>query len=453
MRIVVIEKTLILLIIITVIAIWHRYTRRDKLEPWDQSIEITYVERSLSIDESGTPTHLPRRPIRTHRALNLPVERDNKGYQTLYTSAHQARDAVEESEQRFVETMDRLLDRLETAIDLIDAKDIFGERLTIAELRNIIGPMRAKAGEVIAAHENYGSAAEDFEEEMAKAIPLMLDVAQSFASYADQERFSDLQDSYLSVSESLVAVANKYKQRRDLIDPALQAVRDNIVYVEHSELFLVRLEEVLDVFPEDSPASEEFVKKIAEYVSAFERLRELLQEFHSATHEELPDERRTPPPEPTRRGNPVRPALTVSTTTDRPSIPPFVTFTGTTLLPGHREPVLPAEQLSGWWGVASGGVTLHLKHEGKEITFTLHRGSQPSHGHGRLRLIDDKTLVVEELIYKQKGGKSLRERGLRWDIVDSNTIQARSYKHTARLFQGARKTNQIVLYTLHRVVP
>lgn len=397
----------------------------------------------------------------------------------LLASANSSRDAVEQREQSYVESMDVLLDRLEAAIHLIEPNDLLGERLTIGELRKLIEPMRAKAREVLDAHANFGSAAEAFDNEASKAIPIMKEVANQFATYSKEENFADLQESYQTVSESLLSVASKYQERRAKIEPATEAVNANIVYIERSELFLVRLHDVLHVFPEESPASEGFLRRVAEYVQAFERLRELLQKFHGATTGELPrPNESTPQPSvsrvdhgPITDGVPNLPRSQAAFLDENlqveekmmatPEAPPAKVPTAVCEV--HRNTEVPETStqaaqvavttydLTGLWNVGNGRVGLRVTQDGSSVAVSLHRGSIESHGYGTLRFIDNDTLMVVELVYLHESGQQLRESGLTWEVVGNDSIRARSYRHVPNQDGGIRRSNDVVHYDVHRV--
>ena len=384
-----------------------------------------------------------------------------KSHQVLFASAESARIDTEIAEKAYLDSMEEILTRLEVAIGKIRSEDTLGERLTISQLRQVISPFREQAHNLVELHQNYEQAAESFETEVRKAVPLMRQAAAQFAAYAKDEKFDELKKSYLNVAESMVTVAQKFETQKSQVAPATRSVAELIEYVEHADLFLLRLEAVLGIFPEESLAAEDFLRQVTEYLHAFERLRELLENFHQATTGQLP----------TSNAPAENPDLVTSVTkripsrlvsTQKPSAskksvvpePPRTTKLNQNRQfddpSGKADPsfgeqpkvqpvtkpkansVIPAVDLTGNWSLGNGTVCLRFVQQGEQVTASLHRGNQVVSAHGKFHFTDSQALQIDQLVYELKSGQQVDLSGHTWRVVDRNHIagEAQTYQRT-----------------------
>lgn len=178
--------------------------------------------------------------------------------------------------------LDASFKRLNQAIELMKVEELSGTRLAIIEVRAIVRNLREQVDRVLADHYDLLNTSKAYRESLEKIRPLLLTAAGTFAEYASEEPFEELQKDYRMWAEFFVAIAEKYDQKRVRVQPAVQAVADNLAYVKRTALLLERLERLLEIPPDDGPDTEVFLQRVASYVQSFEELRLKLRELHGA---------------------------------------------------------------------------------------------------------------------------------------------------------------------------
>ena len=176
--------------------------------------------------------------------------------------------------------LDGAFEKLDRAIALISNENLSGERLTILQLRRVVKQMRNQAQKVIAAHESTLAATAEYDESIREAAPLMLKAARQFKTYAAHEPYEELQEDYRLWGETFEAIARKYQQQQVAVPPTITALSENLAFVIRTELQLARIEELLDIVPEEGVGTEEFLTRLAAYVEAFGKFRRRLRTLH-----------------------------------------------------------------------------------------------------------------------------------------------------------------------------
>lgn len=173
--------------------------------------------------------------------------------------------------------------QLDHALDRIVDDDIIGERLSISALRRTVRLMRTQAAKVADAHRRMLDETDDYGERVREAAPLLDRAAREFKRFAQDEPYEDLREDYRRWGEAFAAIALKYQWQAEKAPAMAAVVRENLEYVQRTELQLARLERLLGILPEEGVATEEFLTRLSSYVESFQKLRYRLRKLHERT--------------------------------------------------------------------------------------------------------------------------------------------------------------------------
>ncbi len=184
--------------------------------------------------------------------------------------------------------LDESFKRLNQAISLMKVDKLSGTRLAIIEVRQIVRELREKVDIVVVDHEAVLAASKSYRQSIEHIRPLLLTAAGTFAEYAREEPYESLREDYFLWAELFRSIATKYERSSSELEPAVQAVADNLDYVKRTSLMLERLERLLAIPPDDGADAEIFLRRLASYVQSFERFREQLRKLHGAVADDAP---------------------------------------------------------------------------------------------------------------------------------------------------------------------
>lgn len=403
----------------------------------------------------------------------LSIARAETDYAAYLETAATSRQQIERAEAELERSLENLFDKLDAAILSIQPEDLVGERLAIAELRELVPKLRAEAESIITAHHAYQQAATDYGQQISEARPIVYEAATAFHEFAADEPYEDLQEQYRLVAESFLAINTKYEHLQSQVAPSLQAVSENLDYTLQTALFLQRLEEFLVVMPKDSPRLEQFLSNLAAYVQHFERLRGQLRSFHRKTIEGLdevsPPQQQAPQPQvansrfltadldtparPRQRAAPMAAPLAAKTRRESFALASDDLFgqpeeTEKDLF-GEPSVALAPWDLSGLWKVDHDGTTLRFDQLGSTISVSLSRSPHFREVVGKIRL-QGNDLHVDKITYYLRSGRTLRLSCAVWRVHTANDIAASGPTFTRDLQGNSVATTSVHSFPLRR---
>ncbi|QDV73662.1 hypothetical protein [Botrimarina mediterranea] len=333
------------------------------------------------------------------------------------------------------------LDRLDKAIALIADDNLNGERLTIVELRAVVRQMQRRTPEVAAAHKEARADTLRYGETLCEAAPVLSAAAKRFEDYAADEPYEELRDDYRLWSESFRAIAEKYLQQETLVGPTVETITDNLDFVERVDTQLKRVEALLEIVPEESAETEEFLSRLAAYVRSFADFRERLRSLHGrTTGQRLEQEAEQPAVKITvtslkadarqktfAQDKPLLLPQSLSALSNVPAVrreawspipTPDISFTSERAKPEPR--VNPrkaearattqrrAERFAGVWAAPDSNFEIVLERSGDDLLASIGRRGVVTEVSGRLRQRGEAdSFVAERLVYTFASGESV----------------------------------------------
>lgn len=344
------------------------------------------------------------------------------GVDARATQVLEAADDAQEAIERIQSGIDRSLDeyfrQLDGAIALVNDEDFFGEQMTFATLRAITPRLRRMAGDAITAHERLQEQTTSLETALREGLPAIRQAGLQFRDFAEEEQFAEIAKSYRHIGDTLLATAVKYDRVGRQLEPSTAAVASNLRYVQRTDLFLARLETVLDLVTDDVPELDAFIENLTKYARSFEQLQGSLKRFHAATRGELP----------------VADQVESGDDSVHAAVDPEDRTAGRGDL---REPEAAARNrsqatrraagtasgfLTGEWQVRGAGTRLYLKQSGDRVELSLVRSSAFDSVDGQFRLVGDQLRVSRRLVYRLKSGHTYVANGAAWQVVNTRTL-------------------------------
>ncbi|WP_148074595.1 hypothetical protein [Bythopirellula goksoeyrii] len=392
----------------------------------------------------------------------------------------QAREQVQAEQAVFEKSLNKMFEDVDAAIAAIQEGHTLGEKETLAALKRLAPRLLELASEVIRSHHEVEANALNYEEELTRAIPVFLDAARAFRVFAEEEPYRDLALQYQLLAESLEAIAQKFTRLKGQIPSSLSEVDANLRYIEHTALFLGRLEEVIFLLDEADPSTERFIASLLEYTNAFERLREQLEAFHAATTKEFtvelnkveeasqdPIASQAPHSRQSDLNPEVKPSHTQLASYRAPTpqwSPPAKSPQKSSLLedpfgegwddPFGEDRIFLSERdlasLAGVWRLGTKPVCVALSRQGQQLKFGLYFSKQIPSATGTIG-IESGVLKFDQLIFAMWNGQRLDVSDAEIAITDASTLQIFVRAHKLSSDNRFIPLNSMHQWTLHRL--
>lgn len=199
--------------------------------------------------------------------------------------AQQLNAKLASAEAKLTDATEQLFVAVEATIAEIstDGQSLDPALRTLAGLRALLKDLRPEGQKVVAAHHVFVDAARGYDSELARAPSALDSLAVRYRQFAAEETYEDLRQRYQQDADTVLAVKALLVARRAELGPQVQLVEDNRRYVERTVVYLGRLEELLNSFPDllDGEKTERFLAMLKRYVDHFGRLKHLLEGFHA----------------------------------------------------------------------------------------------------------------------------------------------------------------------------
>jgi len=192
-------------------------------------------------------------------------------------AAEQARIVATESDVLAAE--EQLLQSLQESIRLTNQQPN-SHLTTVATLKQLVPRLKRRADILAQDHAQFIAAGRKHEQALAEAPAAFERVAEQFYYFANDEHFDSIRAQYLSTSELFRQLGVRFEARRASLAGNLQAVADNGPFVEHTALFLERLDAALQTVPDESLDPVPLLRDTADYVHVYESLENALRSFH-----------------------------------------------------------------------------------------------------------------------------------------------------------------------------
>lgn len=204
---------------------------------------------------------------------------------------HRLAGLIDEAQQHQEKTLETLLERMSLAVAAIQQTDLLGERLAIAELREIVERLVGRFDGVLDSYDEFSTATTLYRRQLEAAAPTLLRAADRFDAYAADESYDSLAQQYKKTAEVFRGVVAKHQRIKGQLADSFDAVGSTLDYARHSHRFLRRLEDHLPCFPDDTYSTREWLVQLVRFTQAFETLQDKLDELHRATAS--PDQKKT----------------------------------------------------------------------------------------------------------------------------------------------------------------
>jgi hypothetical protein len=192
-------------------------------------------------------------------------------------AAEQTRIATTESDVLAAE--EQLIQSLQESIRLTNQQPD-SDLMTVATLKELVPRLKRRAEILVQDHAQFVAAGREYELALAEAPAVFEKVAEQFYHFADEEHFDSIRSQYLSTSELFRQLGVRFQARRETFAGNLQAVADNGPFVEHTALYLQRLDAALQTVPDESLDPGPLLRATADYVHLYESLEHALRNFH-----------------------------------------------------------------------------------------------------------------------------------------------------------------------------
>lgn len=207
----------------------------------------------------------------------------------------EAKKQVDDTEARVLQSLQEL-ERLASQQAFGDWRN---EKLVIDEFRTRLIPSLKKAAtDLLARKEDFDKKFKMYQAAVKKAPAAFDAAAKQFQQYADNEDDAAFKENYLDMELHAKKWAREMEQRHGRLDEMYKEVTDKTQFVEKSVVFLDRLDEFLQIYPDPDKAAEvqQYLQKLNNHIEQIRRAINSFKDF-SKSMTDPTQQKPTVPPE------------------------------------------------------------------------------------------------------------------------------------------------------------
>jgi DNA repair exonuclease SbcCD ATPase subunit len=185
-------------------------------------------------------------------------------------------------EAQVAEQQKQLLSSLDAAVKNYDPKRLGTLDAVVQNLRPAVHHMHTASQQLLDNQAAYVANLRALHEAVTKASEIYRTASKVFDQYADEETFVEIKQDYHTLAETWRLMADSMEHRDVSVVEEGKEIVAFRSHLEHTSLFLERLDQHLASVPE-MPSAEErasHVEQIRRYIEGFESLRQSLRAFH-----------------------------------------------------------------------------------------------------------------------------------------------------------------------------
>lgn len=192
--------------------------------------------------------------------------------------AKEAKKNVDETEARVLQSLQEI-ERLSSQQSLGDWRN---EKLVIDEFRTKLIPSLKKAAtDLLTKKADFDKKFKLYQAAVQKAPAAFDAAAKQFQQYADQEEDMTFKENYLDMEQHARKWSKEMDQRHSRLDEMYKEVTEKTRFVEKSVLFLDRLDEFLQIYPDPDKAAEvqQYLQKLNNHIEQIRRAINSFKDF------------------------------------------------------------------------------------------------------------------------------------------------------------------------------
>lgn len=192
--------------------------------------------------------------------------------------AKEAKKNVDETEARVLQSLQE--------IERLSSQQSFGdwqnEKLVIDEFRNkLIPSLKKSATDLLAKKADFDKKFKLYQAAVQKAPAAFDAAAKQFQQYADQEEDMTFKENYLDMELHAKKWSKEMEQRHSRLGEMYKEVSEKTQFVEKSVVFLDRLDEFLQLYPDPDKAAEiqQYLQKLNNHIDQIRRAINSFKDF------------------------------------------------------------------------------------------------------------------------------------------------------------------------------
>lgn len=190
-------------------------------------------------------------------------------------AAKETQDDIRRADQNVLQTVEQLA----AHVDKTDFSKLGDEDAFFKTAKDTVRELRTHGEDTLALHTRYSDSLGKLEETLKMSVPELRRVAQLFKDLSTSETYQSLGEFYLELQGFWLKYADQCAARAAKLSPERLEVAESLRFVNRSIVLLRHLEAHLDAIGTPSAGADRtmFLKRLREYVKAFELLRKTMK--------------------------------------------------------------------------------------------------------------------------------------------------------------------------------